>query len=201
MRKQIYFEEIYKELQPKILRYVSQMVGSQEAEDITQEVFIKVSRSLSGFKGESRLSTWVYRIATNSALDRLRSPSRKDADKMLEPEDLEMIEDGDLWTEHQKAKPDEELVRKEMNACIREFIKKLPPDYKTVMILGELEGMKNKEIADILQVSLDTVKIRLHRARARLKKELEEGCSFYYDERSELACDRKVRSIKFKKSS
>ena len=73
-----------------------------------------------------------------------------------------------------------------MNACIREFIERLPPNYKMVMVLSELEGFKNDEIAEILGLSLDTVKIRLHRAREKLRKELEAGCSFYRDECDEL---------------
>ena len=82
-------------------------------------------------------------------------------------------------------------IREEMNACIREFIERLPGAYRTVMVLAELEGFTNAEIAGILGVSLDTVKIRLHRAREKLRSELETGCSFDRGERNELACERK----------
>jgi RNA polymerase sigma-70 factor (ECF subfamily) len=78
-----------------------------------------------------------------------------------------------------------------MNSCIREYIEQLPEDYRAVLVLSEVEGLKNLEIAEILGVSLYTVKIRLHRARARLKERLGSHCNFYLDERSELACDRK----------
>ena len=78
-----------------------------------------------------------------------------------------------------------------MNECIREFIDKLPEDYKSVTVLSELEELKNIEISEVLGISLDTVKIRLHRARAKLKKELEAGCIFKRDEENELVCDRK----------
>jgi RNA polymerase sigma-70 factor (ECF subfamily) len=200
MSKVIDFKEVYKEYQPKILHYVASMTGLHEAEDITQEVFEKISRNLEGFKGESKLSTWIYRIATNTALDRLRAPSYKRSSEHAETVGSSEIEDRDIWTGQKKASPDQELINKEMNECIREFIEKLPPDYKTVMVLSELEGLKNREIADILQISLDTVKIRLHRARAGLKKELDDGCSFYRDERNELACDRKTTFVKYKKS-
>ena len=84
--------------------------------------------------------------------------------------------------------------------CVQEYIDKLSPENKTVMLLSETEGFKNKEIADILQVSLDTVKIRLHRARASLKKILDEACDFYHNEQDILACDRKSSVIKFKKT-
>jgi RNA polymerase sigma factor (sigma-70 family) len=69
------FEEIHETYRPKIQRYLARMVGEYEAEDLTQEVFVKVHRALSSFRGDSSLSTWIYRIATNAALDKLRSPS------------------------------------------------------------------------------------------------------------------------------
>jgi RNA polymerase sigma-70 factor (ECF subfamily) len=87
--------------------------------------------------------------------------------------------------------PDQKIIRDEMSDCIREFVDRLPTDYRTVLILNELEGFTNNEIAEILQLSLDATKIRLHRARAKLKEQLKSGCDFYHDDRSELACDRK----------
>ncbi|MBT8351505.1 MAG: RNA polymerase sigma factor, partial [Deltaproteobacteria bacterium] len=90
---------------------------------------------------------------------------------------------------------DQTFIREEMSECVREFIDKLPSDYKTVIILSELDEFKNREIADILQVSLETVKIRLHRARAQLKAVLNDGCDFYHNEENVLACDRKSTQI------
>ena len=78
-----------------------------------------------------------------------------------------------------------------MNECIREYVDKLPQDYRTVIILSEIKDLKNKEVAAILGVSLDAVKIRLHRARIRLKDEFEAGCDFYHDTEGNLACDRR----------
>jgi RNA polymerase sigma-70 factor (ECF subfamily) len=185
------FEDVYKEFYPKILRYLSRMAGEESAEDIAQETFAKISRGLSGFKGESKLSTWVYRVATNAALDRLRAGSAKSHTELPLLDEGAAIEDKDAWSDEKKPSPDQAVIRQEMNECIREFVEKLPPDYKTVMVLSEIEGLRNREIADILEISLDNVKIRLHRARSGLKKKLEEGCSFYQDERNTLACDRK----------
>ena len=82
-----------------------------------------------------------------------------------------------------------------MSECVNEFIDNLPHDYKTVIVLSELEGLANKEIAEILGISINNVKARLHRARAELKKALNEGCDFYHDERNTLACDRKQVQI------
>jgi RNA polymerase sigma-70 factor (ECF subfamily) len=195
MRNQPEFEEIYQEFQPKIRRYLSRMLGDQAAEDIAQEVFTKISRKLDSFKGISSFSTWIYRIATNTALDKLRSPSFKRSSESITLEDLTATEARDAWTGQAEPTVDQEVIRKEMSDCVREFVDKLPPDYRTVLILSELEGFKNREIADILEISLDNVKVRLHRARARLKQELDGGCSFYHSEQGNLACDRKSVDI------
>ena len=72
------FQKIYDDHYPRIVRYLRRLVGDSEAEDVAQEVFVKVHQSLDGFRGESKLSTWIYRIATNTAMDRLKSPSSKD---------------------------------------------------------------------------------------------------------------------------
>ncbi len=194
MTVKIDFMEIYEKFQPKILYYISRMTGLDEAEDITQEVFDKVSRALESFKGESKLSTWIYRIATNTALDRLRSTTFKHASDQKALEDS--VEDRHVWTGHTKTSIDQKIVRKEMSACVWEYIEKLPPDYRTVIVLSEFEGFKNREIADILQISLDAAKIRLHRARASLKNELDSACIFDHDEQGTLVCDRKPSLIK-----
>jgi RNA polymerase sigma-70 factor (ECF subfamily) len=195
MRNQTDFREIYQEFQPKIRHYLSRMLGDQAAEDIAQEVFAKVSCGLDSFKGISSFSTWIYRIATNTALDNLRSPSFKRSSEHSTLEDCTGTEDRNAWTGQAEPTVDQEVIRKEMSECVREFVDRLPPDYRTVLILSELEGFKNREIADILEISLDNVKVRLHRARARLKKELDSGCSIYHSEQGTLACDRKPVGI------
>ena len=94
------FQKIYDAFQPKIVRYLARLVGEGEAEDLTQEVFFKVNQALENFRGESKLSTWLYRIATNAALDRLRSPSfQRVAQKSLsgEPGEIE-VDDRNVWT-------------------------------------------------------------------------------------------------------
>jgi RNA polymerase sigma-70 factor (ECF subfamily) len=194
MSRGIDFNEVYEEFKPKVLLYISRLTNSHDAEDIMQEVFQKISRGLEGFQEKSKLSTWIYRIATNTALDKLRSPSSK----LSSEEYTDETEDRNVWIGSSKVPVDQSLVRKEMGECVREYVDKLPPYYKTVIVLSELEGFKNKEIADILQVSLYTVKIRLHRARASLKKELDTGCDFYHSEQDILSCDRKPIPVKFK---
>ena len=190
------FNKIHDAFRPKILRYLTSVVGRRDAEDLTQEVFVKVNQALGTFRGESQLSTWLYRIATNTALDKLRSPSfRQSGQKSLSEESMTESEieiaDKDAWTGEKKPSLETSLIRKEMNACVRGIVEKLPENYRIVVGLSDLEGFKDEEIAEILGVSIQTAKVRLHRARARLKKKLETQCNFYRDERNEFACDLK----------
>jgi RNA polymerase sigma-70 factor (ECF subfamily) len=200
MNGEIDFRKIYQEFQPKIHRYLSRLLGPYAAEDTVQEVFEKVHRSLDGFKEKSTLSTWLYRIATNTALDKFRSSSFKHSSACSPLEESTAIENQNLWTGQQDSPLEQKVVRKEMSECVREYIDNLSPDYKAVLILSEIEGFRNKEITAILQISLENVKIRLHRARAGLKKELNDGCDFYHNEQGTLACDRKPILIQVKKS-
>ena len=110
---------------------------------------------------------------------------------LTEAGDQSQVEDGGVWVEEKSLSAEREAIRKERNECIREFVGKLPENYRAVIILSELKDLKNQDIAEILGISLDTVKIRLHRARVKLKEEFEAGCTFYHDESNELACDRK----------
>jgi len=185
------FDTIFDEYHPRIIRYLSRIVGPVDAEDLSQEVFDKINRGLSRFQGRSSLSTWIYRIATNSAIDRVRSAAYKYESNHDAFEDE--TTHGSSRPMAEKAVPvtDQLVIRKEMRDCVNEFIDNLPPDYRTVIVLSELEGFANQEIAEILGISLDNVKVRLHRARARLKRALQDGCDFYYTEGNTLACDRK----------
>jgi RNA polymerase sigma-70 factor (ECF subfamily) len=193
------FREIYQKFQPKIVPYLRRLLGNQDAEDIAQEVFAKVSRSLDSFKGQSKLSTWIYRIATNTAIDKLRSASFKRSSEITVLIDETTVEDKIESFGHGNPPLDQKVIRKEMSQCVREYIDRLSPDHRTVLVLSELEGFKNREIADILEISLENVKVRLHRARASLKNVLDDGCDFYQNEAGTLACDRKPVFIERKK--
>jgi RNA polymerase sigma-70 factor (ECF subfamily) len=180
------FQAIHDQFRPRVLRYLTRLVGQSEAEDLTQSVMLRISGGLPDFRGESSLSTWIYRIATNTALDRLRCK------KAPPPDAMELgSDDSEVPQVAQAPSVEATAIREEMNACIREFIERLPENYRTVMVLSELEGFKNDEIAGILGTNLGTVKIRLHRARDKLRKDLGVGCSFHHDEDGGLACDRK----------
>ena len=191
------FDEIYASFQPKVLRFFIRMFNDEaEAEDLCQEVFIKINRGLHAFRGDSSLSTWIYKIASNVANDRFRSASfQKGKKKVISKEKAEGLpEDRNVWTGEQEPLADQRMVKEEMNQCILNYVHDLDKDYRTVLILSEYEGLKNKEIAEVLGVSLDTVKIRLHRGRAKLKKRMSRECELYYDSDSSLCCDKKTSS-------
>jgi RNA polymerase sigma-70 factor (ECF subfamily) len=202
--KGLEFQEVYAAFQPKILRYLARLVDENEAEDLTQETFVKVNLALENFRGESKLSTWIYRIATNTALDRLRSPSFQQAAQKLSADLIEIdespLDDRNAWTGEKTPLVEPQIYRKEMGACIQDFIGKLPESYRTVLVLGEMESLSNNEIAEILGLSLGTVKIRLHRARAKLRQELESNCDSYWVEGNEFLPDFKQISRKSRKT-
>lgn len=184
---QLEFQQIYNDFQPKILRYLSRLVGENEAEDLAQETFVKVNQALESFRGDSKLSTWLYRIATNTALDRLRSSTfQRPAEDAFSEDPLEnckaQVDDRDAWTGEKKPSVEQQVVRAEMNACLLGQIERLPDTYRTVFVLSELEELANQEIADILGLSIETVKIRLHRAREKLRDMLVSHCEFYWVE-------------------
>jgi RNA polymerase sigma-70 factor, ECF subfamily len=190
------FQNIYELFHEKIRRFLARMVNETEAEDLSQEVFVKVSRGLKDFKRQSSLSTWIYTIATNTAMDRLRTLSLwKETSYVQRGDDGEEGEDTYLRTKDHKPSLEASLIKKEMNDCIRGIAEGLQENYRTVLVLSDFEELTNGEIADILGISSDTVKIRLYRARTRLRKELKAKCNLYRDDRNELACERTSASL------
>jgi RNA polymerase sigma-70 factor (ECF subfamily) len=178
-------QKMYEVFQPKMLRYVRRLVGEDEAEDVTQEVFIKAGMALPNFRGEASLSTWLYRIATNCANDLLRSPSYRrmaaqDLGDVTSSEDTEEAHIRGRCTGERAPEVEQQVVQEEMSECIRSYMSRLPENYRTVLVLSDMEELSNKEIAEILGVSLETVKIRLHRARARLREEFMTHCEYYW---------------------
>lgn len=194
---QFEFQQVHDEYHSRILRYLARLAGPQEAEDLAQEVFLKVSRALPEFRGEASLSTWLYRIATNTAIDRLRSR----AASQIAQGELPGGEDHNTWTGEKAPTVEQQLVRKEMNACIRDFIERLPLNYRSVLVLSELEGLRSREIAEVLGISLGTVKIRLHRARQALRQELQANCDSYWIEENEYLPDMRRALQEYRKTN
>jgi RNA polymerase sigma-70 factor (ECF subfamily) len=188
------FTQVYQEFYPKILRYLERLTGDREdARDLVQEVFLKVDKGLSKFEGRSSLSTWIYRIATNASHDRFRSASFQKGEKQTLTDEFieENKEDANVWTGEKETSADQQLEGKEMSSCINKYIYDLNEDYQKVLVLSDYEGLMNKEIASILGITLDTVKIRIHRGRVQLKKRMEKGCDVTPDPDTGLHCDEK----------
>lgn len=182
------FQAVHDQFRPRVLRYLKRLVGDGEAEDLTQSVMLKVSNGLAGFRGDSSLSTWIWRIARNTAMDRLR---RKTVPLVEANAESGEGEQGDARPGALTASLEAAAIRVETNACIRGFVQRLPENYRSVMMLSDLEGFTNEEIAAILGLTVGTVKIRLHRGREKLRKDLQAGCSFDRDEGGALGCDPK----------
>lgn len=182
-------DELYKEYSSKVVNFLTRFVGKEDAEDLMQEVFVKVNNSLPGFKGDSKISTWIYKIATNSAIDYLKSRHyRQNRDLTASLDYVTSLKSGgnsgDNDVEYQ-------FLKEEMNQCIADYINKLQDNYRAIFLLKEYEYLSFEEVADIMGISVDNVKIRLHRARKKLHELLLANCSFYYDEYSKLCCTRK----------
>lgn len=183
--------EIYKTYSPKIVLYLSRFVGKDDAEDLMQEVFIKVFNSLESFKGNSQISTWIYKIATNTAIDKLKnSKYRKEKNKTTTLDYVEPLKVKDQ-TKSSESDIEYGFLKQEMNQCIADYINKLPDNYRAIFLLKEYDDLSIEEIAEITEMSRDNVKIRLHRARKKLHDLLLANCSFYYDQYSKLCCDKK----------
>ncbi len=183
------FDQIYAEHRPRIRRYLARLAGENEADDLTQETFARVSQGLGAFGNRASLSTWIYRIATNTATDRLRSRAFRHEITTIYGTDL--VDGQSPLSANPEPSMEDQLIRKEMNECIDSYVGFLPENYRAVLVLSELEGFKNAEIAAILGVSLETVKIRLHRAKEKLRRELAANCLFYRTDCNQLACEPK----------
>lgn len=182
---------VINEFQERIHRYILQLVRDPaEADDLTQDTFLRAHRKLDSLRDPATLSVWLYRIATNVCYDRFRSASYREKRQQLRPESSgDQIEAS--ADDEGEPRLDRVLEQAEMSACVREFIERLSDGPRMVILLHDLHGMTSKQIAQALGCSLATVKIRLHRARRRLKKILAAVCEFSVDDRGVLVCDRK----------
>lgn len=154
--------------------------NAQDAEDILQETFLKAFRHIDSFDGRSKVSTWLYRIATNEALMFLR---RKHPDMISidEPIDTLEAEQEPVQIVDWRSMPEEELLSSEGRAALNRAADNLPASLKIAFLLRDVEGLSTNEAAEVLNLSETAVKTRLSRARLRLREQLSE----YYAERAE----------------
>jgi len=169
------FGRLVDEYKDKIYSYVSRMLGDPyEAEDVTQEAFVRAYRSLPRFRGASSFHTWLYRIASNLAIDVVRRRRRNDVSAFSLDEPLES-DDGEYEREiaDDSGGPEDATGTRETQVAVRRAIMDLPEKLRDVMILYELQGETYEDIAEILDVPLGTVKSRLFNARNQLKERLQ----------------------------
>lgn len=166
------FAELVRGQGPRMLAVARRLLRSDEdAADAVQDAFISAFRAIGNFEGGAKLSTWLHRIVVNSSLMRLRTRTRRtevSIDELLP----KFIDDGqhvDEPREWKSAEPLDALERRATRELVRGLIDQLPSDYRTVVLLRDIEGLDTKETAELLGVTPNAAKIRLHRARLALR--------------------------------
>jgi RNA polymerase sigma-70 factor (ECF subfamily) len=166
------FEELVNRYEKKIYRLGMNITGNPEdAEDVLQDTFLKAFEHLPDFREDSRFYTWIVRIAVNEALMKLRKRRSSKEVPFEETEDQDgevQVRDYADW----KPNPEQTLAREEMEQILRNAIQALPPGFRTVFYLRDVEGLDTEETAQLLNLSIGAVKARLFRARLRLREEL-----------------------------
>ena len=168
------FETLVLEYEKNVYNIALRMTGnSEDAADMTQEAFIKAYNSLQSFRGDSKFSVWLYRIVSNVCLDFLRSKNRRPTVSLsVEDDDGE---DAQLDVADESQSPELLLDRKLTRDSVRRALDSLPPDYRQILLLREIQGLSYDEIAQALSLEVGTVKSRIFRARKRL-------CTFLIDD-------------------
>ena len=164
------FEEVYERYGGMIFNLALRMTGDvEEAADLCQETFLKIHRHLGGFRGRSALRTWVYCVAVNCCRSRFRRQKNR-RQHMMEPspEGLEDLPDP-------RRGPEERTISRDTRDRVAAALEQLPPIYREVVLLRDLEGLTYREISRVLGVRLGTVRSRLARGRDRLRELLENG--------------------------
>lgn len=166
------FEDLVSRYENKVYRLAIKLTRNETlAEEVMQEVFLKIYEKIGTFRGESALSSWIYRIAANACFAKLNLEKRHqhaDLDDAMPQAEIALQERQDSSQEL----PDRPLLTNEALSVISRAIERLPEDFRVVLTLRDVEGMSNEDVARILELSVPAVKSRLHRARLLLRKKL-----------------------------
>ncbi len=173
------YDQYYDSVRKFILAYVK---DEWVADDLIQETFIKVQKNLNTVKDPAKLSSWIFRVAYNLCHDHFRQSKRSSLNQRSFQQDIVTFKEAVVQ---------KELEQQQMGECVQDKMDLLPPDYRSVLILSDIMAFNHKEIAEILDISVSNVKVRVHRARKKFRAILEEHCSFEVDDRSVLVCDPK----------
>ena len=165
------FEDLLQQYGARLLRLARRLLNSEEdAQDALQDAMVAVFKSIGSFESNSMLSTWLHRIVVNASLMKLRTKRRReeiDIEEVLPrfQEDGHQVEPSQPWTESAESM----LERDELRALVRASIEQLPETYRVVLQLRDIEEMTTEETAQVLGITPNAVKIRLHRARQALR--------------------------------
>jgi len=178
------------EYRSRVYRHLLAMTRDPaQADDLTQETFLRAVSRIDQLRDESAALGWLYKIATNVMIDHARRPrlagASADIGRCAETGTAEPIWQAPV------APPQTAAERAEMSECVDLRLAALPDDFRVVLLLHDGHGLTNPEIADLLQCSLPNVKIRVHRARSRLRATLVDACDFSADDRGELVCEQR----------
>jgi len=167
------YEALILRFEQPVFGVVSRLLeDAADAPDVVQDVFLKVFRNISHFRGDSSLKTWIYRIAVNEARNQQRWFGRHRGKEVgLDPLVADALGAGD-WLPDPAPGPFETALDHEVQAMVEEALKRISTTYRTALVLREVEELSYEEIADILEISLGTVKSRILRGREALRKEL-----------------------------
>jgi len=165
------FEELVSRYENKVYRLAIKLTRNETlAEEVMQEVFLRVYQKADTFRGESAFSSWLYRVAANACFAKLKSERRHDHSDL--DDDLPQMETGGIGVDPWAETPDRAVLNDEAMRLINSAIEKLPEDFRVVLVLRDVEGLSNEEVATILDLSVPAVKSRLHRGRLAMRKKL-----------------------------
>ena len=165
------FEQVVRQYGGRLLAVARRIVGTEEdARDVVQDAFLNAFRSLDRFEGNAKLSTWLHRIAVNAALMKLRTRKRK-PEQSIDGLLPGFLDDGHFEERFQSWEEpiDHAMERAENRELVRKKIDELPESYRTVLVLRDIEGLDTEETAQMLGLTVNATKIRLHRARQALR--------------------------------
>lgn len=172
-RDEAAFNELIRLYQGRIFRLVFRMLGDRsEAEDLAQEVFITVFKSIDGFRGDSKLSTWLYRVATNHCKNRIKYLDRRARGKKKEFDEIAehgAVESATMSPSAQIARPDQMMEAMQKEKILQQAIAALEDEHRELIVLRDIEHMTYEQIQEITGLAEGTVKSRLHRARHALR--------------------------------
>lgn len=172
------FELLMQRNEPRVAAFLQRFVGNRQiAEDLVQEVFLRVYKHRASYRAEAKFTTWLYRIAHNAALNALRAQRRRPETKFSEISQKRSSETTGIGFEdgvmtRSGATPTREIARAEMRRVVRAAVEKLPPRQREALILSRFNGMSYQEVADVMKMTPQAVKSLLCRARLNLKTAL-----------------------------